>query len=206
VKKWWNNDTDEKFQHLDRTYVKRHLKEWPIFLKRFDWNGKRVLDYGIGGGYLAEVLLNEFRVSEYIGIGLSYKSLYDAKKTLNFASEKVTLCQAPQQFVTFAPDILVTQQVIQHFPSVDYLLEFLGNVDKSDAQELMLHFRQSKSGQTTVDNSYDAGNVSGFALMTHVEFLQQHLDNYVNVWEFTSEMCSPLCCGCQYTGWKRKHD
>jgi len=204
VQKWWDNNADKEFQHLDRAWVEQHNKEWPKFLQRFDWKNKRVLDYGIGAGYLGETLLVNYNISQYIGIDISYKALQATRETLGFAKERVTLCEAPQQLVSFAPDIIVSQQVIQHFPSIEYLQDFLGNVDKSHAGKLMLQFRQSDSKQTIVNNAYERPNEDPImALMTDVSFLQSHLHNYVNVWHFSS----PMCCNTvgMWTGWTRKH-
>merc|ERR1712226_576220 len=57
AKNWWDNEADEGFQHIDRKYVEEHNGSWPEILSHYQWVGKRVLDYGIGAGYLGETLL-----------------------------------------------------------------------------------------------------------------------------------------------------
>merc|ERR1719272_2191347 len=50
---WWNTQAKRGFQHLNRGFVMQQKKQWhTYFLPEFNWTGKRVLDYGIGGGYL----------------------------------------------------------------------------------------------------------------------------------------------------------
>ena len=109
-------------------------------MTRYDWKGKRVLDYGIGGGYLGEVLFKEYEIASYVGVDISQKSLSAAAKTLSLQIDqgKVRLLLTPQDFNTLKPDVLISQAVIQHFPSVKYLDSFLANVNSAGACEVML--------------------------------------------------------------------
>merc|ERR1719313_3265995 len=97
---------------------------------------------------------------------------------------KVHLLLTPQKFRTFHPDILVCQAVIQHFPSVDYLDQFLANADGSGASEMMLQVRYGNT--TRADSAYDGADVNEhkvmLALVTNVAYLQHKLRNYKLVW------------------------
>lgn len=206
AKDWWDNRASKSFQHLDKDYVASHAGEWDAFLPHFQWTGKAVLDYGIGAGYLGERLLKPpYSIGAYIGVDISQKALDAAKDILKPWSQNVHFHLTPQKFAELRPSIFVSQQVIQHFPSIKYLEDFLANVDASGAQELMLHFRASDSNRTSANDAYRTSGTThnvGFALLTTASFLQTHLPHYVLNWSDTR----PMCCGTngQYTGWTRK--
>mmetsp|Transcript_75869 Transcript_75869/g.217131 ORF Transcript_75869/g.217131 Transcript_75869/m.217131 type:complete len:284 (+) Transcript_75869:112-963(+) len=83
AKKWWDTKATANFQHLDESFVKTQYAEWrETFLTRFVWQGKRVVDYGIGGGFLGKVLLEQFGIASYTGIDISEKALDMARSTL----------------------------------------------------------------------------------------------------------------------------
>eukprot|EP00747_Dinoflagellata_sp_TGD_P086270 gnl/TRDRNA2_/TRDRNA2_163223_c0_seq2.p1 gnl/TRDRNA2_/TRDRNA2_163223_c0~~gnl/TRDRNA2_/TRDRNA2_163223_c0_seq2.p1 ORF type:complete len:362 (+),score=33.51 gnl/TRDRNA2_/TRDRNA2_163223_c0_seq2:97-1182(+) len=201
VQDWWNKNAAKDFQHLDRTYVQQTEAAWNAFLPHFQWQSKRVLDYGIGGGYLGEVLLNKYGISSYIGIDISEKALQATRKTLANWTDKVELHLTPVHFSEVAPDILVSQQVIQHFPSVDYFESFLENVDNSRARQLMLHFRKSADERTYATDAYSKGRQQDvtFALLTDSKFIQNRLKNY----RLVLNESRPMCCHTTgvYTRW-----
>uniref|UniRef100_A0A7S2DC10 Methyltransferase type 12 domain-containing protein n=1 Tax=Alexandrium andersonii TaxID=327968 RepID=A0A7S2DC10_9DINO len=203
---WWDHKADERMQHTSTAYVMEKASDWKAFLPRVNWAGKRVLDYGIGGGYLGEVVLRNYSVASYTGVDISNRALDAASKTLQPWSNKVSFHLTPVRFQPLRPDIFVCQQVIQHFPSVPYFEEFLENVNSCGANELMLHFRQSKDGTTYSNDAYgqDKGTTRNvmFALLTSKEFIVERLTNYELKWTDSR----PMCCNTYgvYTGWKRK--
>lgn len=210
ARKWWEEQSSQEFAHRSLGgYLKGKdavVSSWEqYFLKRFDWRGKRVLDYGIGGGYLGDVLFSTYGLGSYVGVDISNKSLMAAKRNLakEVAQGKVNLLLTPQRFSTLKPDIVVCQAVIQHFPSVQYLNQFLENADNSGAAEMMLQIRY---GNTTKDSSAYIGASAQdehkvmLALVTNAGYLQSKLRNYELVWSN-----GPLETN-QYlfTGWKKK--
>jgi SAM-dependent methyltransferase len=205
AKDWWNNTADEEFQHLDRGYVTETAKSWDIFLSKFFWYNTRVLDYGIGAGYLGETLFRRYPIKSYVGVDISQKALDAAHKVLKPWNKSVELYLTPQNFSKLKPEIFVSQQVIQHFPTVEYLTDFLQNVDASGASELMLHFRKAPDGATRANDAYTTtGNQSDVAmgLVTTNQFLEKHLPKYLLRWfEFL-----PMRAGTVgvYTKWTRR--
>lgn len=205
VKDWWDKHASENFQHLDRDYVTKHMQDWNAFLPKFEWSKKKVLDYGIGAGYLGETLLRDHSIGTYVGVDISQKALDAATKVLASWSPQVQLLLTPQSFRQLAPEVVVSQQVIQHFPSVSYFEEFLSNVDASGAAELMLQFRKSSDGSTESNHAYTTGGDApkvAMGLVTTDNFIAQHLPHYELVWSSLRSMC----CGthAEYTGWKLK--
>merc|ERR1712157_712125 len=82
AKNFWDSKASAKFQHLDREYVEARMSGWQKFLKKFDWSGKKVLDYGIGGGYLGETLFKNHSIGAYVGVDISQNSIDTATKVL----------------------------------------------------------------------------------------------------------------------------
>eukprot|EP00747_Dinoflagellata_sp_TGD_P086276 gnl/TRDRNA2_/TRDRNA2_163223_c0_seq9.p1 gnl/TRDRNA2_/TRDRNA2_163223_c0~~gnl/TRDRNA2_/TRDRNA2_163223_c0_seq9.p1 ORF type:complete len:287 (+),score=26.55 gnl/TRDRNA2_/TRDRNA2_163223_c0_seq9:153-1013(+) len=202
AREWWNKKASSSFQHLDRDDMERKKKaDWNTFLPHFEWHGKKVLDYGIGGGYLGETLFEAHGISSYTGVDISDNAIEATRKTLAKWTGKVDLRLSPVQFSDIAPDILVSQQVIQHFPSVDYFESFLENVDNSRARQLMLHFRKSADERTYATDAYSKGRQQDvtFALLTDSKFIQNRLKNY----RLVLNESRPMCCHTTgvYTRW-----
>lgn len=230
--KYWNEDATNDTAHLDRDYVEKLRYEWSQFLPSFKFVGKRVLDYGTGGGYVGEELFNRFQIGSYCGVDISNRSLEATKKTLHDFSSQVDLHLVPRKnasllrFSELKPDVLVANAVIQHMPTVEYLEQFLKNVDDSQAVDVMLQFRKegppvpgspaalealartqkgekSEKNTTFASDAYTtAGGNPVLALFTTKEFLAARLPKYELMW--TREV--NMCCGTlgQFTGWKRK--
>jgi len=204
AKQWWDTGASEQFQHTNRTYVQAQYPEWnEKFISKFTWASKRVVDYGIGGGYLGEVLFKWHAISTYVGVDISQRSLDKAAEVLAPWHGRFDLRLTPQVFSSLKPDIFVTQQVIQHFPSEDYLVSFLQNVDSCGAKQLMLHFRRSANGTTAANDAYgggaaDQGKVT-FALTTSVEAIASHLPHYRLSWQDEAPMYQSVGV---FSGWE----
>merc|ERR1719281_2147507 len=96
---WWNSNASANFQHLDRSYVEGHEKDWTAFLPKLAWKGRRVLDYGIGAGYLGEALFQApYTIGSYYGVDISQNSLDAAAQVLTPWSSQVHLLLTPQSF------------------------------------------------------------------------------------------------------------
>jgi len=187
AKKWWDTEATSNFQHLDESFVMSQYADWrETFLTRFVWQGKRVVDYGIGGGFLGKVLLEQFGIASYTGIDISEKALDMARSTLRTFSGRANFLLAGPHFYESRPDLFVCQQVIQHFPSIAYFETFLANVDACGAQDVMLHFRQSKDGKTVAGGAYansaDAVQDVSLALLATVAFISERLLHYELIW------------------------
>lgn len=122
------------------------------FCSRGTCHGRRVLEYGIGAGLLGETLLSRYNVSHYTGIDVSDRQLERATRRLQrFGSHRFVLLNTttPFDFPT-RPQLLISQQVIQHFPSQSYLDRFLERVERSGAARVMLQTRAPVPGKSPV--------------------------------------------------------
>ena len=147
---WWDRIATPTFAHVDYTnhggphgIVRVWRDRWlDAVCPRGACNGLRVSEYGIGAGLLGEHMLAE-GVAHYAGIDISKRSRASAKARLlaRADSTRFSLHDANVSFASLRPDLFVSQQVIQHFPSQDYLDAFLRRVNGCGASTLMLQSR-----------------------------------------------------------------
>ena len=150
---WWSTVANPTYAHVqynhwlgsEQRLVSSWHKDWLLaFSQRHTLSGKRLLDYGIGGGLLGKVLLDSpHQIAHYVGIDISERSLDAARKRLThagFLPSQFTLLYAPQAFSELwpVPDVLISQAVIQHFPSRAYADAFFGSVEASAIPLLLL--------------------------------------------------------------------
>jgi len=115
------------------------------------WRSARVLEVGIGDGWLGVWLLKTASAAHYIGIDVSLDSLGEARARLvsnglvegphargfelAFASSKAFSALASSRV-----DVVVSQKTMQHFPSADYTRRWLRQVGRLGAQSILLQF------------------------------------------------------------------
>jgi len=192
VKNFWEK-CDSSFAHLT---ADRHLggydkltSFWQShFLndlsKIIDLSASTVIDYGIGAGYLGMYLNEKYRVKKYIGIDIAERSIAEADKQLEKTDLDYKLLLAPVIFSNFEPDIFISQAVIQHFPTEEYLTDFLENVNMSGSKVVMLQIAQTpklakkKTANKITDNDYLTEGDVVRRCRTYPSFVSLKLTNY----------------------------
>lgn len=205
---FFNTNTTGTNISLDSDYVEKTRTEWAQFLPHFPWSGKKVVQYGVSGGYLAEELLVRFQISSFTGVDASPKSLEIANATLKPWGEQIELqaVTEKQNFTDLHADIFFSNNAIQHFTSVKGFESFLANIDGSQASDVMLQFRMVGDGRkngTFVSDAFTAPpSNKSLNLFTTSDFIGQHLHSYELMWTNVVN----TCCGTKgvYTGWERK--
>lgn len=118
--------------------------------------GKRVLEYGVGAGLLGQLLLETYGASHYAAVDVSTRQLNATRQRMldrGHAPSRFSTHEAGVEFAALRPDFLVSQAVIQHFPSIPYANVFLANVNRSGAARLMMHIRSPQVGCSSVCGS-----------------------------------------------------
>lgn len=175
IQSYWDN-ADSNMAHLSYNYVKSAFPVWEkYFLTSVDFIDKTVIDYGIGGGFLGQILLQKYHVKKYIGIDISQRQLNIAKKNIN-NDKKTEFYLVPVDLQNFKADILVSQSVIQHFPTENILTDFLINVNKSQCNTLILQIRHNNI--TTFSNNYNSKHSVVYGCYTNLDFITPYLFNY----------------------------
>lgn len=193
LRDWWNK-ADETYSHIryDRwlTSPDALIRMWNrSWLHRLPSDPGHVVEYGIGAGLLGKVLLESYNASFYTGLDISDRQLSRAWKTLSmccksrYRLERVVdklILEQIQGAQTF-----VSQAVIQHFPSVSYVVDFLAVLNApSTIRWMMLQVREIPSTRVGTSVTY-ASSVTRAQLETYLSSFRilwqskRHTNGYV---------------------------
>lgn len=170
-KEFWEN-CEPKFAHIQDDYgIPTRFKAWVGW---FDIGKKTILDYGCGGAQIAKV----FTANPYIGVDIAERSLRKAKENLILLrpdnKPSWSLHQTPVELSELGADLLVAQQVINHFCNQQMLDEFLDNVNRSGIRELLLETKSVNIGDKTV---FAPLYINGACCVGWI-YLRKHLPRY----------------------------
>jgi hypothetical protein len=197
MKKFWNTCPPE-FSHLkiqDQDLVA--VVDWDeAFLKKLNeimyLREASVVDYGCGGGQLGSHLHKHYGIRGYTGMDISARSRLGAYHHLQAyccGTDESTkqlwfdICEHDIDFSSFIYNqVFISQATMQHFPSVEYLLDFLDNIDGSGIPYVVLQYRVDGMTHVTNDNYIDVREVC-FKCYTTAKYINDTLTNYNLVWE-----------------------
>ena len=186
---FWEN-CDKNFSHIE---ISGHLKSyndltnnWEInFLKElrkiYSLDNKTIIDYGIGGAYLG-IHLKKDNIKKYIGIDIAKRQLEVAKRNLLNNNIDHELFLSPQDFSAFNADLFISQAVIQHFPDLEYLNNFILNLNSSKIPIIVLQIRYDKLTNFKDGNYCDISEVCWKCTTNNIDILKK-LTNYKNIYE-----------------------
>jgi hypothetical protein len=174
TKSFWES-CDETFAHLE---INKWLNSYESlvaywkerFLTKIDFKGKSVIEYGIGGGYLGKCLFSSYSISKYVGIDISERSIQNAKTNLEGRGETHFFLSTDEWYKEKS-DIFVSQACIQHFPSVDYLDDFLTKVNQMHVKEIILQIRFST-------NTFSITDRPVFGAFTNFDYIKNKMTNF----------------------------
>ena len=151
--KFWNT-VDGTFAHINyskwlsspENLTKAWEKQW---LFRFnDLKGQSVVEYGIGGGLLAQHLFNARNISRYTGIDLSQRQINESRRRLRGLNVRLIRADAlDARMIRGQVDLFVSQAVVQHFESMSYFQNFLKQVELIKPTRVMLQTRHASTVQ-----------------------------------------------------------
>ena len=157
------------------------------------FTGKHVLEYGIGSCLLGAILYERCQIARWTGIDISGRQLQAARER-HATWPQSQFFKSPTDFAAIAPDLFISHACIQHFPTEECLHEFLRNLNRSGAADLLLQTRYAE--QTKFSSSTPSE-----ACVTNVEYLSQ----YLNAYELSHEGSPTSTVNrYQYTRWQRK--
>lgn len=159
LRDWWNNSAPAVFSHISYGgYLgseAKQIKVWGVrWLSRTCGEracvGERVVEYGIGGGLLAENLLATQNVSHYAGVDIAARQREHARARLEKLAESsgrrlsYSLHDTDVSFRSLAPSLFISIAVIQHFPTAEYTAAWLARVDACGAARVVLQTRAGR--------------------------------------------------------------
>lgn len=196
LKYFWNNCA-RSFAHL--TPRKQRTYESIKNLDVFHLKGKTVLDFGGGGGYWGKALFDIFGIKKYIDIDISERNLKFAEETLKGYNAEFYINEG-QQFSIYKPDFFLCRAVVHHFPSLEYLNDFLIKVNTSGAKYLNISIKYCTDEDFIfTKDSYKVKKVSN-ACHVSLNYLNSNLNNYKYIPEWSK--VGALKRGQGVTSWK----
>lgn len=179
-KKFWEN-CDTTFAHITpNRWLKSRESLVSSFSNKFgpfDPENKVIVDYGIGASHFGVYLMENINVKKYIGIDIAQRSLDAARDNLSkYNQDKISLMLTPVDFSKLDADMFCSFAVIQHFPSEEYLNNFLTNLKNSEISELILQIRHAESN--TFSNDYSTQTGAMMACQTNEEYVTKVLEKY----------------------------
>ena len=151
--KFWDT-ADPTFSHISydrwlsspQNLTKAWEKQW---LFRFsDLRGQSVVEYGIGGGLLAQHLFETRNISRYTGVDLSQRSINESRRRLRGLNVRLIRADAlDARLIKGKTDLFVSQAVIQHFESMSYFQNFLKQIELIKPTRVMLQTRHASTVQ-----------------------------------------------------------
>lgn len=183
----WEQRVSPETAHID---AKAFLKLPALFgmfdfaLRSCDLEGKKILDFGCGGGFLGKWLFDQsVEIGKYIGLDIAERSLSAARARLqSFVDNKKAM------LIKITPwgiddlnvlniDVLVSFNTIQHFPTKEYLDYFLDTVNQSGAKKLVLQYRVDKETRFQ-ENPYKTTHEINLACWTNADYIKEKLTMY----------------------------
>lgn len=187
IKKFWER-CKHTFAHIEAT---GYLKDEATLFKGWDRDFlhklleftelKSILDYGIGSALLAKHLHSKYGLEKYIGIDIADRQLAYARDRLKDMSLEYELHGTNYEFSGAKVDALISLAVIQHFPDLEYLDNFLNNINTSKIPFICLEIRFN-TNTVCRDNNYKTIKEVANKCYTNAQYINVQLSNYKLSW------------------------
>jgi len=175
----WDERVGEQTSHITIPNIDMLYDIYKKGIFNFDFTTKKVLDYGCGGGWFGKYLFDNFVPKKYIAKDISKRSLFAAKKLLEFVPEELKEFQLilPEQIIFDDVDVLVCFSVIQHFPTLDYFNLFFKILNSSKITTLFLQIKRKEELSFAIE-PYKTTHEINRACYTNEKDIKARLSNY----------------------------
>jgi len=161
INKFWESTTPQN-AHLGLTEKEassRYKRAREAVGEVFPVKNKTVIDFGCGGGYIGKYVLDH-GAKKYVAYDVAARSIRRARQNTAGYEDKTTFIQLSDHrwdFAAHEPDMIVALAVMIHFPSVQYMDNFLASCERSGAKYLVLEIRNNGRGTVMQKEPYSAG-------------------------------------------------
>ena len=169
IKNFWDDDKNSRIAHRAERFKLSNKKGQEninllnkSMLNQIKFKDKILIDYGIGSGFVGHYLLKEKELKKYIGYDISVKSIKVAQEEIGEYNNQAEFMIVEGQDYTFdkwGADIFLSLACIQHFPTYEYLENFLQQLESSNIPIIALQIRYDQYTKFRVkpyENSIDA--------------------------------------------------
>jgi SAM-dependent methyltransferase len=181
VKQAWENMSDTGAHLRPTKYFESEEKMKERFKRlltdKIDVDGKTIIDYGCGGGYLGKHL-EGFKIKQYIAFDIAEKSIKRAMENVKIRNSAFLRANVIPKIKDFKPDIFCSFACMIHFPTKDYLDDFLNTVNESGAKHLVLEIRNTGKGTKFREEPYKTYKDLIHACITEESYISKKLNNY----------------------------
>lgn len=195
--------TNPDYAHVGPDF--NHQQVWAdwkrVFLGRFDWAGKHVIDYGCGGGWLGKLLFAEYGIAGYWGVDISQRSLEFAQQNVGqgeYMNPERFMHLSSQMVARWRSDdaIFVCLNLLHHMPTVEHVTHVLAAAGQAYVDHCVFTIRNNgKPAQFQPNNP-------GNAFWTTPEHMSELMvDEWEPEWKTKPEPYPALR---QYLGFRRK--
>lgn len=146
-----------------------------------DFNNKKIIDYGCGGGLFGVWIKENFKPVFYKGFDIAKRSIISAIQ--NYPGVGYFELINPSECykaMRFKADCFICFSVIQHFPDQEYLDLFLKSLNNSFNKKLFLQIRTDLKLKENIfrKEPYKTTQDIAIACYTTIAFLNKKLTNY----------------------------
>ena len=201
IMKHWDNANDVTSHLRPASYLESEefmMNRFKALIteKGINVNDRTVIDFGCGGGYCGRYLLENFNLKKYIAMDIANVAINRAREQLekyeNASFVKYDIDKIPE-FKEFNPYLFVAFAVIIHFPTKEFLHDFLEKVNRSGAEKLILEIRDGGIGTKFREEVYKTYSDGRLGCITNEKYISKKLSNYVMV-DKTDPQKAPTDC------------
>jgi len=179
----WEKRVGPGIAHIDRPDKDNLFNWYTNSVQGIRLKNKKIVDYGIGGGYFFEWLTNNYPVQNYTGYEIADRQIKAFKdraqkcQFMNYRIVKIKPYEIPDLNPDKDADILFALAVLQNSPDQAYYNYLLGKFNNSKIKQLVISYKYSD--KTIFRNEpYKTTHDIGNACYTNIEDIAKRLTNY----------------------------
>lgn len=147
-----------------------------------------VIDYGCGGAHLGMYLHKRFGLKNYIAMDIAKRQRDSARNNLVQMNQcnlnnmlDICILEPSNEFSEFNADLFISLACMQYFPSIEYLEDFLLNINDSGIKTVVLQYRHANETHIANTHYKEMGDVYD-KCYTNADDISEILGNYALDW------------------------
>lgn len=184
----WQNRVGRSTCHLDlsdmsENQISKLHNQYNLITSMCNLEGKKILDYGCGGGLLGAFLsYQEIKIKKYIGLDVAPRCIVASEdNNLNWIETGIAEFELVNPNImpdlkNYKASVLIVLNVIPYLPTMIYVESFLRNINRSGIKEIIIHTRKgnNKFKEKPYRSTKDVGQACYLNINTVVELLDKY--------------------------------